>query len=73
MGKIEIGRDPVEKTEDFKKAMKIIQPKLDEMFKGEKSLGTCHRIWAAQKQMLLEYGIVWRSPAEMNNTYIVFD
>jgi len=30
-------------------------------------IGSCHRIWAIQKQILKEkYGITWYSPAELN-------
>ncbi len=30
-------------------------------------LGSCHRIWAIQKQILKEkYGITWYTPAELN-------
>ena len=32
-----------------------------------KGLGFCHRYWAVQKSILLnEYGIDWKTPAEMN-------
>ena len=38
-----------------------------------RTLGYCHALWAAQREILKEkYGIDWRSPAEMNPN-IIFD
>jgi hypothetical protein len=40
-------------------------PNMADLF--SKGLGLCHRIWRESKQQLkAEYGIDWRSPAELN-------
>ena len=41
--------DPIEDTEEYKKAMKRIQPVLDREFKGQFGLGLCHVMWHRQK------------------------
>lgn len=65
-------KDPVENTEAYKKAMKHIQPILDEEFKG-RGLGACHAIWSRKKELLFQqYGIFWQSPAELNKN-VIFD
>lgn len=64
-------RDSVEKTEEYTKAMEIIQPILDKEF-PEVSLGVCHAVWARKKALLSEMGVEWNSPAEMNPD-IIFD
>ena len=57
--------DPIEDTEEYKKAMKEIQPILDKAF-PEKYIGICHSIWFLQKSLLEKKGIEWKTPVEMN-------
>lgn len=64
--------DPIEDTEEYKKAMKRIQPVLDREFKGQFGLGLCHVIWHRQKELLRRCGIEWKTPAEMNRN-VTFD
>ena len=62
--------DPIENTEEYKKAMAHIQPILDKEFEG---LIMCSRpYWHMKKQLLRQYGIEWKSPAELNPC-ITFD
>ena len=64
--------DPIEDAEEYKKAMKRIQPILDREFKDQFGLGLCHVIWHRQKELLHRCGIEWKTPAEMNGD-IIFD
>lgn len=59
-------RDPIELTPEFQSA----EPKVDELLRklvlktGNRS---SRNYWNLKKQMLLrDYGIRWKSPAEMN-------
>ena len=51
----------------------IIGPKIvaaghaaDKLVPDSRGRGRCHAIWKEQKRILLEQGIDWKSPAEMN-------
>lgn len=60
-------RDSIEKSPKYVEAMKVIEPILDDEFPDDDIvMGTCHRYWARKKELLRNYGIEWRSPAEMN-------
>lgn len=61
-------RDPVEQTQEYKEAMKNIDPILDKEFPEDAPpmMGTCHRYWARKKELLQKFGIEWKTPAEMN-------
>ena len=62
-----IKRDPVETTEEYAKAMEKINLVLEKEFpKDQWYMGTCHRYWCRQKELLKEAGIDWHTPAEMN-------
>jgi len=63
-------RDPIEETEEFKSVMRQIQSSLDRLNerldKQGVRMGRCHIYWKKQKERLKEYGIDWKTPAEMN-------
>lgn len=69
-------RDPIEQTKEYKAALKIIQPELDDFEKQLDAqgmrLGSCHIYWSKKKQLLKSMGIDWQSPSECN-PYIKFD
>ena len=69
-------RDPIEQTQEFKEALKFIQPQLDELNKQLEEqggmLGSCHIYWGRKKDLLKSVGIDWRSPAECN-PHTIFD
>lgn len=63
-----LAHDPIEEDPEI---ARIIQ-KVDRMVRRRhilrpKGMGYCHQYWAEKKRILRqEYGIDWRSPAEMN-------
>lgn len=61
-------RDPVEQTEEYMEAMKLIQKELDELPQWVSPGG----YQAFKKKRLAEMGIHWKTPAEMNSD-IIFD
>lgn len=68
-------RDPIEQTQEYKEALKIIQAELDKFEKqlsAQEMMGNCHRYWSRKKELLRSVGIDWHSPAECN-PYIKFD
>lgn len=69
-------RDPIEETQEFKNALKEIQPELDklnrELDEGGMHMGSCHIYWARKKELLKSHGIDWKTPAECN-PYVMFD
>lgn len=65
--------DPVEDTEEFKRIADEVDKKVVEIVGPNLGDGYCHLFWAEKKQILKEeYGIDWKSPAEMNMN-ITFD
>ena len=60
--------DPIEKTEEFKEAMKVIEVLASfRFFFVSKGMGFCFRAWYFQKKMLKKwYNIDWKTPQEMN-------
>ncbi len=60
--------DPIENTEEYKEAMKKIQPELDRLIESLEGygLGSCHVFWNKKKSLLKEQGIDWETPAECN-------
>lgn len=61
-------RDPIEKTQEYKKAMKIVKIlAYYRFFFSPRPLGFCHKYWAFQKRILMNwFGIDWKTPQEMN-------
>jgi len=63
-------RDPIEETEEYKRAMIKIQKALDKlnriMDEQGMRMGRCHVYWKEQKEMLKFFNIDWKTPAEMN-------
>lgn len=72
----ELKHDHIEQTPEFKEALKIIQPELDELRKQLDAqgnfMGSCHQYWSRKKELLKSVGIDWHSPAECN-PHIIFD
>lgn len=64
-------RDPVEKTKEYKEAMKEVQPILDKEFPTI-YMGVCHAIWQRKTELLKHRGVEWKSPSIMN-PHIMFD
>ena len=60
--------DPIEKTEEFKEAMKDIEVlSFFRFFFHRRHRGLCHSKWAFKKKMLKKwYNIDWKTPQEMN-------
>jgi hypothetical protein len=61
-------RDPVEATPEYVELLEDINNKVDEILKkeGRSGMGTCHSAWRIQKQLLVELGIKWFKPTELN-------
>jgi len=63
-------RDPIEDTEEYKRAMYLIQPSLDSLNerldRQGARMGRCHIYWKEQKELLEILKIDWKTPAEMN-------
>lgn len=66
--------DPVEYTMEWEKIYYEVEKKLDERFaNAPRHMGFCFRYWSAKQELLKdEYGIDWRSPAQMNPR-VMFD
>lgn len=65
--------DPVERTPRWEEVWYDVEEECDRMMKGHpRGMGFCFGFWAAQRQVLKKYGIVWKSPAEMNPR-VLFD
>lgn len=64
--------DPVEDTEEYKRAMEHIGAVLEEEFKERCGLGTVRIYWNRKKELLRRYGIEWESPGELNPN-VTFD
>lgn len=61
-------RDPVEYTSEWEEICYDVEDRIDERFaNAPRQRGLCFRIWSAKRDILKEeYGIDWRSPAQMN-------
>ena len=66
--------DPIENAAYYKSIEAEVEEKLKEKLKDiPECLGYCHMYWATKKELLKkEYGIDWKSPAEMN-PHALFD
>lgn len=65
--------DPIERSERMEKVIEDVERKCAEANAGiPRALGYCFAYWSAKRNILKEYGIDWRSPAEMN-PYVIFD
>lgn len=69
-GRFRIIVDPIESDPQFASILKVVNKKVDEKLIAEgieRFLGICHFIWAEKQRILRdEYGIEWKSPAELN-------
>lgn len=61
-----LNKDNIENSQEYQNAMLEINPILEKEFKNQFGMGICHRYWYRKKELLKEYGIEWKSPAEMN-------
>ena len=57
-----IKNDPVEKTEKY---LAVID-KVEEKIEKTKQMDFCLEYWSLKARFLFEYGILWRSPAQLN-------
>ena len=57
--------DPVETTKEYLAVIDAVEEKVE---KGRTKFGpgSCLEVWALKQKYLAEYGIAWRSPAELN-------
>jgi hypothetical protein len=61
-------RDPVEKTIEYHSAIIKILPILDEEYKSNKKQTKSY--WKRKQELLLERGVFWQSPADLNENII---
>jgi hypothetical protein len=63
-----IKQDPVEQSEEYKAIWPEVEQKIYARVGGKPSgMGACFLLWKAKKAILKEdYGIDWKSPAELN-------
>lgn len=61
-------KDPVEYTWEWENIFYDMEDKIEKRFaNAPRHMGLCFRIWSAKQELLAEeYGIEWRSPAQMN-------
>ena len=65
--------DPVEDTPEYKAIQKELEEKILQAVGPRKGLGYCHLYWRAKREILKrDYGIIWRSPSELNPS-VIFD
>ena len=57
-----IKNDPVEKTEEY---LAVID-KVEEKIEKTKQMDFCLEYWSLKARFLFEYGILWRSPSQLN-------
>ena len=57
-----IKNDPVEKTEEYLAVIDKVEEKIDKA----KQMNFCLEKWDLKAQFLFEFGILWRSPAQLN-------
>ncbi len=58
-------RDPVEATNEYLMVIDAVEDKIEKTRKNF-GIGSCLEVWKLKKQYLLEYGVKWSSPAELN-------
>ena len=63
-----IKNDPVEKTEEY---LAVID-KVEEKIEKTKQMDFCLEYWSLKARFLFEYGILWRSPSQLNRG-VMFD
>ena len=63
-----IKNDPVEKTEEY---LAVID-KVEEKIEKTKQMDSCLEYWSLKARFLFEYGILWRSPSQLNRG-VMFD
>ncbi|MBN1849963.1 MAG: hypothetical protein JW932_15425 [Deltaproteobacteria bacterium] len=68
--------DPTEGDPRYKEIFETIDDEVNEILKDHPmrgKMGFCHIFWETKEEILKKkYGIVWKSPAEMN-PHIIFD
>ena len=57
-----IKNDPVEKTEEY---LAVID-KVEEKIEKTRQMDFCLEYWSLKARFLFEYGILWRSPSQLN-------
>ena len=57
-----IKNDPVEKTEEYLAVIDKVEEKID----NTNQMNFCLEKWDLKAQFLFEFGILWRSPAQLN-------
>ena len=64
---MEIVNDPLEDDPQFKDRVKAAEREAEkELANVSRGRGFCHRFWSTKKRILKKYGLVWKSPAELN-------
>ena len=65
--------DPVERTQKWEEIYPEVEEACDRRLKGvPRGMGFCFGYWAARHDILLRYGIDWKSP-HMMNPRVMFD
>lgn len=65
--------DPIEDDPRYAVAFKDVNERVRSRFGGCSDHGMIREMWAYKKRLLrLEYGIIWRSPADLNPC-VLFD
>lgn len=63
---MECKHDPQEDDSTLKPIIDAAHVTANQLVPGPRELGRCHKVWFEQKRLLLEQGIDWKTPAEMN-------
>lgn len=63
-----IRNDPIEKSEEYLKVIDDVEEKIDKA----KTMDICFEYWALKARFLMEYGIFWQSPSQLNPN-VMFD
>ncbi|MBE6634384.1 MAG: hypothetical protein E7620_08615 [Ruminococcaceae bacterium] len=59
--------DPIEDTPEFQAIKEELDKKIIARIGEKHGMGYCHLYWSVKRNILKkDYGIEWRSPAEMN-------
>lgn len=65
--------DPIEDDPRYAAAFREVNERVRSRYGGMNDAGVVREMWAYKKRLLkLEYGIVWRSPADLNPC-VLFD
>ncbi len=69
-GRLPFSHDPKESNPTFKqRIMEAEEKAMTKLALEPRSMGFCHMLWTTKKRILKEeYGIDWKTPAEMNPT-----